>query len=210
MTTINQLSAQSDVQPSDAVPVYSQANAVTRRVTMAQVKEFVQDGLILEGGILALSSFYVMRGTSASAIALTTTPAPFNATQYSSPSFSLPASGSSLTFDAANGRLVATRDIQAVSFTASISGTWPTNRDLTLAVQVGDPLNLFTSAFANISAGGGANPRTVEISGPVSNLNDTQGIIRAGQIIRLVASFNTADTLNLTRIAFAVQTLDGM
>lgn len=210
MTTINQLPAQSSVQASDAVPVYSNSNAVTRRVTMAQIKEFVQEDLELPGGILGISSFYVMRGTSASAVALTTTPAPFNATQYSSPPFTLPSNGASLAFDAANGRFIATRDIRAVAFTASLSGTWPTNRDLTLAVQVGDPLNLFTSAFANITAGGNPNPRTVEISGPVSNLNDTQGIIRAGQIIRLVGSFNTADTLNLTRIAFAVQTLDGM
>ena len=209
MPTINQLGAVSAVSDSDLIPLYSQGSQTARRATVGQIKQSIQDGFVPEGGILALSSFYVMRGTSASAVAVGTTPAPFNATQYSSPSFTLPAAGASFVFDVANGRLIATRDIQAIEFTASVSGTWPTNRDLTLSVQVGDPMNLFTSAFQSVASGGGANPRTIEISGPASNLNDPQGIIRAGQIVRLVGSFNTADTLNLTRIAFAVQTLDG-
>ena len=209
MPDINQLSSVSSVSDSDQVPLFVANSQATRRATVSQLREALQNGFQPPGGILGISSYYVMRGMTASAVPLTTVPAPFNATQYSSPSFTLPSGAQSLLFDAANGRLIATRDIQAVEFTASVSGTWPTSRDLTLSVQVGDPANLFTSAFQSIMSGGGANPRTVEISGPTSNLNDTLGFIRAGQIIRLVASLNVADTLNLTRIAFAVKTIDG-
>lgn len=209
MADINQLSAISSLSDSDQIPVFYTGSQSARRATISQLRQTIEDGFQVPGGLLGLSSYYVMRGVSASAVALTTTPSPFNATQYSSPSFSLPANGASLQFDPANGRFIALRDIEAVEFTASISGTWPANRDLTLSVQLGDPLNLFTSAFQYISSGGGANPRTPLVSGPASNLNDTLGVIRAGQIIRLVASMSVADTLNLTRIAFAVKTMDG-
>ena len=209
MPDINQLSSVSSLSDSDQIPVFVSGSQSTRRATVGQLRDTLEEGFQVSGGILGISSYYVMRGTVASAVALTTTPAPFNTTQYSSPSFTLPAGAASFSFDAANGRLIALRDVQGIEFTASVSGTWPTNRDLTLSLQVGDPLNLFTSAFQTILSGGGANPRTAEIAGPASNLNDTLGFIRAGQIIRLVASFNTADTLNLTRIAFAVKTLDG-
>lgn len=197
------------VQTSDQLSLYSTVQGQPRRASVSALADAVELLHPTPEGVLDISSFYVMRGTTTSVVALTTTPAPFNATQYSSPSFTLRTNASSLTFDAANGRMVATRDIEAVEFTCSVSGTWPTNRDLTLAVEVGTPGSMFTSSFSAITSGGGANPRTVSISGPVSNLNDSQGIIRAGQVIRLVASFNTADNLTLTRIAFAVRTLDG-
>jgi hypothetical protein len=96
-------------------------------------------------------------------------------------------------------------------FYVALTGTWPTNRDLTLAVLVGPDSLPFESAFQFIGAGrGGSAPVTAAFGGPTSNLNSPGGTILAGEKVRLVARFNTADTLNIERLSFVVQTLDGI
>lgn len=211
MPTINDLSSVSEISDSDQIPLFVAGSQTTRRGTVGQLRERIEDGMTVSGGILALSSVYQMRGTSASAVALTTTPAPFNATQYSSPSVALPAGNAAFQADPTNGRFIALRDCSLVQFWAEVQGTWPTNRDLILKVLIGDQTTPFEADFAFRAAGaGGSNMRTAALAGIGTNLNDSLNLIRAGQTIRLVASMDVADTLNLTRIAFAVQSLDGL
>lgn len=212
MTTINQLSGTTGtVSLTDQVAIFNSNSQTTRRCTVAQLLQAMESSFVPAGGILSISSVYVMRGTTASAIPLTATPIPFNATQYSSPSFSLPANQGSLVMDPTNGRFTATRDIQAVQIHAAVSGNWPSGSTLTLSVLLGDQVTPFTSNFQYTSIGAGVTvPLTGVISGITTNLNDPLGILRAGQTIRLVASLNINGTLNLTRIAVAIQTLDGI
>ena len=210
MPTINDLSSVSAISDSDQIPLFAAGSQTTRRATVGQLRETIQEGLTVEDGVLGISSFYVLRGTGLTApFALTTTPAPFNATAYTG-SFTLPADRGSMQADPANGRFIALRDISAFEFTVGITGDWPAGTTITMALQCGDPGNLFTSAFQWSMLGVG--PGLVlsgTYGGPASNLNDTLGILRAGQIIRVVASLTAPGTLNMTRIAFAVRTLDG-
>lgn len=211
MTTINQLSGTTGaVSLADQVALFNANSQTTRRCTVAQLQEAMEAGFVPAGGILALSSVYVMRGVTASAIPLTATPIPFNATQYSSPSFSLPANQGSFITDPANGRFIATRDIQAIQVWAAVSGNWPSGSTITLSILLGDQVTPFTSNFQYTSIGAGvAVPLTGVVAGVTTNLNDPLGFLRAGQTVRLVASLNIPGTLNLTRIAVAIQTLDG-
>lgn len=211
MPTINQLCGVSGaVSLADQIALFTAQSQTTRKVTVAQLQDALEAGFVPQGGILGLSSVYVMRGITASAIALTATPAKFNATQYSSPSFSLPASRSSFVMDPANGQFVATRDISAIQVFAAVSGNWPAANTLTLSLVLGDTITPFTSNFQFTGVGGGvAAPLTGNIAGITTNLNDPLGILRAGQTVRLVASLTSPGTLNLTRIAVAIQTMDG-
>lgn len=199
------------VQTSDQLQLYSTVQGQPRRASVSALADALETLHPTPDALIDIATYYVMRGASSSAVALTTTPAPFNATQFSSPSFSIPSVQTSLSYDTANGRFVAVRDIQAIEFSAAVLGDWPTNRDLRLAVQVGDPTNFYTSPYQYIAAGGGAGvARAGLLAGVVTNINDSQGIIRAGQVIRLVASMSTADTLNLTGLQFSVKPLDGV
>jgi hypothetical protein len=211
MTTINQLSGTTgSVSPSDQIALFNSNSQTTRRCTVAQFQEAMEAGFVPVGGVLALSSVYVMRGVTPSAVPLTTTPTPFNATQYSSPSFTLPAGNGSFVMDPPNGRFIATRDIQAIQVWAAVNGDWPIGNILTLSILLGDQVTPFTSNFQFTS--GGVGPGfilTGTLAGVTTNLNDPLGFIRAGQTVRMVASLSAPGTLNLTRIAIAIQTLDG-
>jgi len=211
MPDINQLNSVSAVSDSDQIPLFVSGSQATRRATVGQLRDTLENGFQVPGGVLGLSSFYVMRGTGlAVPYSLTTTPAPFNASAYTG-NFTLPAGRQSLQADPANGRFIALRDIQAFEFTVGVSGDWPAGTTITMALQCGDPGNLFTSAFQWSMGGVGPGfPLSGTYGGPASNLNDTLGILRAGQIIRVVASLTAPGTLNLNRVAFAVRTLDGI
>lgn len=211
MPTINQLSGTTGtVSLADQLAIWSANAQTSRKITVSQLQAAMESGFVPVGGILALSSVYVMRGTTSSAVALTTTPAPFNATQYSSPSFSLPANQGSFVMDPTNGRFVAIRDISAIQVFAAVSGNWPAANTLTLSLLLGDQVTPFTSNFQFTGVGGGVSvPLTGTIAGITANLNDPLGFIRAGQTVRLVASLTSPGTLNLTRIAVAIQTMDG-
>lgn len=196
------------VNTSDQLQLYSTVQGQPRRASVAALADAVELLHPTPTSVLDISSYYVMRGTNATVVPLTATPAPFGTSAYQT-SFTLPQLQTSLSPDLANGRFVATRDIQAIEFTAGLTGDWATGSTLTLAVQVGDISNLFTSAFQWSMGGVTGFPLSGSITGPASNLNDPQGIIRAGQIVRLVASLSTPGNLNLQRIAFAVRSLDG-
>lgn len=198
------------VQTSDQLSLYSTVQGQPRRASVSALAAAVEGVYPTPVSLLDLSSIYTMRGVSSSIVALTTTPAVFNATQFSSPSFSVPALQTSLTADPTNGRFVATRDITALRFDATVQGNWGSGVVLTLAVLIGDGVTPYTSPFQATLAGlGGAQPLTARLAGPIQNLNDSQSIMRAGQTIRLVASLSSAGNLNLTGIQFSVTPLDG-
>jgi len=210
MTTINQLSSATP-SLSDQVALFSASDQTTRRCTISQLQTAMESGFIPVGGILAMAPVYVMRGVTSSAVALTATPIPFNATQYSSTSFTLPSGSSSFINDPTNGRFIAVRDVNAIQVWAAVSGNWPAGVTLTLSILVGDQITPFNSNFQFTQIGAGvASPLTGTIAGITTNLNDPLGVIRAGQTVRLVAALSTPGTLNVTRIAVAIQTLDGV
>jgi len=196
------------VNPSDQLQVFNTTQGQPRRASVSALADAVENIHPTPTSVIDLSSYYVMRGTVTAAVPLTATPAPFGSSVYQT-SFTLPTGQTSLTADIANGRFVATRDIEAVEFTVGVSADWATGSILTLQVQLGDPLNLFTSAFQWSMGGVTGFALSGSITGPASNLNDTQGILRAGQVIRLVAALSVPGNLNVSRIAFAVRTLDG-
>lgn len=210
MPTINDLSSVSAVSDSDQIPLFASGSQTTRRATIGQLRDTIEEGLSLPDGELSIAGFYFMRGQSASAMALTTTPQAFTASQFSLPSSAMPAAAASFQADPANGRFIALRDVQLVKFWFAVTGTWPTNRELTAALLLGDQTTPFTSDFQFVGAGAGATVRTAIFSGVDTNRNDSLNFIRAGQTVRPVVSLNVADTLNVTRIAFALQTADGL
>lgn len=207
MPTINQLSATNQLQPGDLVPIYSSTNGDARKASMSLVKEFIQEDFVPAGGLLAISGIYAMRKTTSSTVAIGTSYANF--ANYETP-LVFPAGRDSIAGMETVGEFVAQRDIAAVMFWVAITGTWPTNRDLTLAILVGADANPFESTVKFIGAGRGANVATAAFSAPVVNLNNPGGTIKAGEKIRLVAKMNTADNLDLQKMAFIVQTLDGI
>lgn len=207
MTTTNRLTAKDTVTDGDQFPVWATNSGDTRRVAASAIKAYVQKDFEPAGGLLGISSIYAIRITTTRVLAVGT--AYQNVPNYES-SVTLPSTASSVTPMLVVGELVATRDIQGVQFWAGLTGTWPTNRDLTVAVLVGPDSGPFESAFRFVGAGRGVGaPMTATISGVASNLNDPQGFIRAGQKIRLVVKFSVADNLSIDRLSFAIQTLDG-
>lgn len=207
MTTTNRLTATDSVSDGDQFPIWVTGNGDTRRVAASVVKDYVQENFKVTGGILSLASIFAIRIATTRVIAVGTTYQ--NVPNYES-SVTLPVTASSVVPMLVVGELVATRDIQGVQFWAGLTGTWPTNRDLTMAVLVGPDSGQFESAFRFVGAGRGPGATaTADLSGVASNLNDPQGFIRAGQKIRLVVRFNTADNLSIDRLSFAIQTLDG-
>lgn len=197
------------VLSSDQLALYSTTQGQPRRASVSALADTVESLHPTPDSLLDISSIYTMRGVTAAPIALTTTPAPFGAAQYSSPSFTTPSLRTSLTADPTNGRFIATRDISALRFDAIVTGNWSASVLLTLQVQIGDTVTPFTSQFQAIVPSQGAPNITAALSGPIQNLNDSQSIMRAGQTIRLLASLSSPGTLNLASIQFSVTTLDG-
>lgn len=205
MPTINQLSAIASLSDGDLVPVFSTTNGDARKASLATLKEFINDGE--SSGVLGISSFYTMRKAGAS-VALTT--AYQNVQNWSDTVITTP-NATSLSMSLTLGEFVATRDISYVQFNALLIGSWPTNRDLQLGVLIGTDASPYESSFRYIGPGRGAGTLlTAQLGGLGANLNNGGNIIRAGEKIRLVAKFNSADTLNIDRLLFSVQTLDGI
>lgn len=208
MPTINQLATADVLVGADQVPIYSSENGDARKTSLNAIKEFVNtpdDGI---EGILAISSLFVLRKTTPVTIAVGTSFQ--NIDNYDSSPFIVPSGRTSLSPSAVIGEMVATRDIAAVQFHVALNGTWPTNRDLTLGILLGSDANPFESSFGFVGAGRGANTVSASFSGISANLNNGGNVIRAGEKIRLVAKFNTADNLTLNKVAFEVQPLDGI
>lgn len=206
MPTINQLSALSTLTDGDLLPVFSTTNGDARKVSMAVLKEFVNEADNSNNGILGLSSFFTMRKTGGT-VALTT--AYQNITNWTDTVITTPNSDS-LSTSLVLGEFVAGRDISHIQFNALLVGSWPTNRDLQLGVLIGSDASPYESSFRYIGPGRGAGTLlTANFGGLGANLNNGGNVIKAGEKIRLVAKFNTADNLNIDRLLFSVQTLDG-
>lgn len=208
MPTIRELSQVTEVVSSDQIPLYSTVNGQPRKASMLQVKEFIEEGLTIPGGILAISSMYGMGITTPVTVALTTSFA--NIPNYDN-SFALPSGSSSFSTSTTLGEFVATRDMSAVVVYVTLNGEWPTNRDLSLSIYVGSNASPYETQLQFVSVGRGAGAAvTACLSGPVTNQNNVNGTILAGEKVRLVAKFNTADNLDIDRLSFVVQTLDGV
>lgn len=198
-----------DVSDADQVPIGQASSGQDRRVAASALKSYVRDGFVPAGGILAISGFYTMRKTVPQAIAVGTGYANF--ANYDAPATTFPAGRDSIVGMIAAGEFVMTRDVAAVMFWAALTGTWPAARDLTVAVLVGADPSPFESVSKFIGAGRGAgNPVSAMFGSPAVNQNNPGGIIKAGEKVRLVARMNVADNLELTRLTFVVQTLDGI
>jgi hypothetical protein len=208
MATINQLNALGAPSESDLVPVYSQQNGDARKLSLGDLKDFVLADDADAGGILGISSLYSMRKTVSSNVSVGTSYG--NIANWDGQLIA-PSGRDSLSLSQVLGEWVATRDISHVMMYANLSGSWPSNRDLTLAILIGTDAAPYESSVKFIGAGRGAgNPVTASFAGPGANLNNGGNVIRAGEKIRLVAKFNTADTLAIERAVFTVQTLDGI
>jgi hypothetical protein len=211
MTSINNLTSQGTVTGSDQFPVYSNGNGDTRRVSGQAIKEFVEADFVPAGGILNISGFYSMRKTPVSPVTLAIGTGYTNIPNYDAPVQVFPSDRTSIVGMTTIGEFVATRDIAAAMFWVALTGSWPTTRDLTVAVLVGTDTSPFESGSKFIGSGrGGGLLATANFSAPVVNQNNPFGTIRAGEKIRLVAKMSVADNLDLTRLAFVVQTLDGI
>lgn len=207
MPTINQLSTADVLVGADQVPIYSSENGDARKTSLNAIKDFVLQPSDATG-ILAISSLFVFRKTVQVVANLTT--AYQNIANYDQ-TLVAPANRTSISLSPVLGEMILTRDIAVADFNVAFTGSWATNRDLTLAVLVGTDLAPFESSFKYIGAGRGNGVAvTATFSGPVANLNNGGNIIKAGEKIRLVAKMNVADTLTITQVAFVVQPLDGI
>lgn len=211
MTTINQLSSIDTLSSGDQIPVYSSSNGDARKASMDTLKAFIQTDFVPDGGILAISGFYSMRKVPAAPLAIAIGTAYANFANYDVPAIASPAGRSSVAGMTVVGEFVMQRDVAAVMFWVAMTGAWPTNRDLTLAVLVGPDASPYESASKFIGAGRGAgNSVSAMFGSPAVNFNNPGGIIKAGEKVRLVSLMSVADTLTLTRLTFVVQTLDGV
>lgn len=208
MPTINSLNAIDSPDGSDLLPIWSQQNGDARKISVNNFKDYILAGDADAGGILGISSLYSMRKAVPATVAIGTSYsniAPWDEQHI------VPTGRDALSLSTVLGEWVATRDIAHVMMYANLSGSWPSTRDLTLAILIGTDVAPYESSVKFIGAGRGAgNPVTASFSGPGANLNNGGNVIRAGEKIRLVAKFNTADSLTIDRAVFTVQTLDGI
>lgn len=203
MTTVSQLSQLSSITAADQIIVYSPNQGALGRASISELQEL----LVPPQSIQDISSYFFMREMTGGVIAVGTS---FQNLVNWDSSGVLPTGRDALAASTTLGEFVATRDILGINCYASLVGTWPTNRDLTLQILIGSDASPYETALMSVEAGRGANVVTMPISGPTINFNDPQFLIRAGQKVRLAVKFNVADNLTLIRAAFAVQTLDGI
>lgn len=208
MPAINQLNALGTPSESDLVPIYSQQNGDARKLSLGDLKDFVLADDADAGGILGISSLYSMRKTVSATVAIGTGYS--NIANWDSQLIA-PSNRDSLSLSQVLGEWVATRDISHVMMYANLSAIWESNRDLTLAILIGTDAAPYESSVKFIGAGRGpGKPATASLAGPGANLNNGGNVIRAGEKIRLVAKFDSADNLTIERAMFTVQTLDGI
>ena len=208
MATINKLSAVDSVSAGDQFVVFATDLGDARRAPASVVREFMQSDITLPNGLMDIATIYEMRAVTPVALAIGITYA--NIPNWSD-SLVMPAGRTSIATMLVLGEFVMQRDCAGVMFWVALQGTWPTNRDLTLGILVGPDAAPYESSFQFLGAGrGGGAGVSAAFSGTVANLLNPGGIIKAGEKVRLVAKMNVADTLNLTRAAFVVQTLDGI
>lgn len=210
MTTINQLSAASSISDGDQFPIFASGQGDARRVPASLVREYIQSGLELSGGILAASGLYVM---VAGVLAPNLTNVYANiAGQDPTKNLALPTGAGSLAIMAANGEFIATRDIQAVDVNVNIAMTYTNARQLTLAILTGPDTGPYETPLHFSALGQAAVQMYANFRGLVYNPNNANGIIREGEKIRLVAKYDVAGptALAIQSLSTQIQTLDGV
>lgn len=203
---INQLGFEQTASGSDSLLIWDSVNGRTTRISIASLMTYINNNLLVPKGLEQISSLYALRG-AASVVPLTTVLAkinPFASNQVISPSGSL-----AFAVDMVNGLLVASRDVAIASVNVALNGTWANAVDLTLAVQVGPDALPYTLVPKSISTGNG-NMKSVHFSGYLFNPNNINGILAAGDKIKLCASFGTAGNLTVSGVEVTVQSLDGV
>lgn len=209
MPEINQLSYAPQIQGSEQIPLYDAQYGTTRRTSFAAVKDYVQSGITVPGGVNAISSYGDMRINSPQSIALTTTPVGLgNFNVLVNPTLQSPSA--TLYADPINGWYVAQRDIANIQFDAVIVGQWSATSALHMSLFVGSPTNRYESTFRFVGTGSPSAQRTARISGFAYNANNPFGVIKAGEQIRVMLYTDTTDTLNVALAEFNIRTMDGI
>lgn len=175
---------------------------------MSALQTLLLGGVTLPRGLLSAASTYALRKTVAGTQNLTAAPQVIT-TYDPNGATVLPLGGTALTQNVVTGLMQATRAIAGVNFQVSVVGSIVAPRILTLQVQtgpVGGPL--YTSEFEVISTGTGAT-QCWHVVGFLQNPNNINGQLNVGDIIQLVASADQAATLNITKVTFLAQPVDG-
>jgi hypothetical protein len=209
MSNINQLSVDASPQLSDLIAIWSTNNGQPKQVSLSALQSLLLGGVALPRGLLSASSIYALRKTVAGTQNLTATPQVIT-TYDPNGATVLPVGGTALTQNVVTGIMQATRAIAGLNFEVSVIGSISNGTVQTLQVQTG-PLGgmLFTSEFEDISVGTG-NTQCWKFSGFLQNPNNVAGQINVGDIIQLVASVSANATLNITKVTFLAQPVDGL
>lgn len=209
MANISQLASDTTPQLSDQIAIWNQSSGQPRKVSLSALQTLFNGGVTLPRGILSAASVYALRKTVAGTQALTATPS-IIMTYDANGATVLPVGGTALTQNVVTGLMQATRAISGLNFSVSLVGSIASPRILTLQVQtgpVGGPL--YTSEFEAITQGTG-NAQCWTFSGFLQNPNNVAGQLNVGDIVQLVASADQAATLNITKVTFLAQPVDGL
>lgn len=209
MSNISQLAVDITPQLSDQIAIWSANNGQPRQCSLSALQALLLGSVSLPRGLLSAASTYALRKTVAGTQNLTTTPQVIT-TYDPNGATVLPVGGTALTQNVVTGVMQATRAIAGLDYSISLVGSLPSPRILTLQIQtgpVGGPL--FTSEFEVIQQGTG-NAQCWTFQGFLQNPNNVAGQINVGDIIQLVASADSAATLNITKVTFLAQPVDGL
>lgn len=207
---INQLSPDLTPQLNDLILLWSTSQGLARKVPLLALQTLINTGVVLPKGILSASTVSIMRTRVASPLvkALTTAVTVFNPfqTAQQNPPVS---SASAFAYDLVNGNFVAQRDVALAAITLAMQASWANATTLTLQAWVGPDATPYVLTPAYIGAGTNATA-TVHFSGIVGNPNNLNGVIKAGDKIKLAAALSTAGNLSITALDMSVQSLDGV
>ena len=209
MSNINQLLVDAAPQLSDLIAIWNTNNGQPRQVSLSALQSLLLGSVSLPRGLLSAASVYALRKTVAGTQALTAIPSVIT-TYDPNGATVLPLGGTALTQNVVTGLMQATRPIAGVNFEVAVIGSITNGTVQTLQVQtgpVGGPL--FTSEFEDISVGTG-NTQCWKFSGFLQNPNNVAGQLNVGDIIQLVASVSANATLNITKVTFIAQPVDGL
>lgn len=199
---------------SDLFSVFSQENGAKRNVSANNVRTFMQDGFALPNGILSISSIYEMYQPSTLAQYNTTLAVAFPLNlglavrQFST-------TANSIIVDNATGGFILNRDCQAVyvnacvqhTVTSTISHSYVLTAKVEGTSTYQTPLKVSSTAMPVNSESG------VSLSGVICNPNNSQNMLKKGEVIRFyLTRYSGATSLafNCASQYFSVQTLDGV
>ena len=209
MSNINQLAADTTPQLSDQIAIWNQSSGQPRKCSLSALQTLLLGSVSLPRGLLSAASVYALRKTVAGTQNLTATPSIITTYDANGASV-IPLGGTALTQNVVTGLMQATRAIAGISFQVALVGSIASPRVLTLQIQTG-PVGgtLYTSEFESILTGTGAT-QCYTFDGLLQNPNNVNGQINVGDIVQLVASSDQAATLNITKVTFLAQPIDGL